>query len=190
MGQADLSQWQAKRPAAKDLDAELAGIAGMTIDGLRKRWRLERGREPPDAFSRDLLARVLAHDLQEKVLGGLDARIKKIIAGYSPGGTAPPRRVKVGSVVVREYQGKLHEVLVVPDGFRWQGQIFASLTTIARKITGTSWNGPRFFGLRGATETAVPEAPDPATDLVLDPVTRRPGSIPSGYAPRKKRGGE
>jgi hypothetical protein len=52
----------------------------------------------------------------------------------------------------REHQGKLHEVLVVPGGFCWQGQVYASLSTIARKITGTSWNGPRFFGLRGAAE--------------------------------------
>jgi hypothetical protein len=60
--------------------------------------------------------------------------------------------VKVGSIIVREYQGKLHEVVVVPGGFCWQGQVFASLSTIARKITGTSWNGPRFFGLRGGKE--------------------------------------
>jgi hypothetical protein len=70
--------------------------------------------------------------------------------------------VKVGSVIVREYQGELHEVLVVPGGFCWEGQVFASLSTIARKITGTSWNGPRFFGLRGGGETTVADAAAPA----------------------------
>ena len=68
----------------------------------------------------------------------------------------------VGSVIVREYQGKLHEVLVVPGGFCWQEQVFASLSTIARKITGTSWNGPRFFGLRGGESTPTTDAVVPA----------------------------
>ena len=67
-------------------------------------------------------------------------------------------------MVVREYLGKLHEVLVVPDGFCWRGRMFASLSSIAQEITGTSWNGPRFFGLRGPqriapAETAVSAAP-------------------------------
>ena len=64
-------------------------------------------------------------------------------------GKLPMRHLKVGSIIVREYQGAVHEVMIVPDGFCWQGTVYASLSTIARKITGTSWNGPRFFGLRG-----------------------------------------
>ena len=63
-------------------------------------------------------------------------------------GAEPPRQVKVGSVIVREHKGVLHEVMVVPGGFCWRGQIYDSLSTIAKKITGVSWNGPRFFGLR------------------------------------------
>ena len=59
-----------------------------------------------------------------------------------------PRRIKVGSVLIREHQGVVHQVLVVPDGFCWQGTTYDSLSTIAKTITGTSWNGPRFFGLR------------------------------------------
>ncbi|HZZ25330.1 MAG TPA: DUF2924 domain-containing protein [Roseiarcus sp.] len=59
------------------------------------------------------------------------------------------RHLKVGSIIVREFQGAVHEVMIVPDGFCWQGTVYASLSTIARKITSTSWNGPRFFGLRG-----------------------------------------
>jgi Protein of unknown function (DUF2924) len=51
---------------------------------------------------------------------------------------------------------------VVPGGFCWQGQVFASLSTIARKITGTSWNGPRFFDLRGGEEASAAGAGDPA----------------------------
>ena len=187
MGKSDASRQPAKGPAAIDLDAELASIAKMNIDGLRARWRLENGQEPPAAFSKDLLARALAHDLQEKVVGRLDARTKKIIAESSHGGARSPRRVKVGSVVVREYQGKLHEVLVVPDGFCWEGQVFASLTTIAQKITGTSWNGPRVFGLRGTKSDLATDA-GPVAISAADSAMRRTRSIPRGYARIKNRG--
>ncbi len=81
-------------------------------------------------------------------------------------GAAPMRHLKVGSVIVREYQGKVHEVMVVPDGFIWQGKVYASLSTIARKITGTSWNGPRFFGLRGGE-------PAPSTATAREPAQPR-----------------
>ena len=59
-----------------------------------------------------------------------------------------PRRIKVGSVIAREYAGARHEVFVVAEGFSWQGKVFPSLSAIAKEITGTRWNGPRFFGLR------------------------------------------
>ena len=78
-----------------------------------------------------------------------------------------PRRIKPGTVLVREYQGERHTVTVVPNGYLWRETTYASLSTIARAITGTSWNGPRFFGLRsGAESTALPEAANvsPAPD--------------------------
>jgi hypothetical protein len=66
-----------------------------------------------------------------------------------PAGLAEaPRRIKPGSVIVREYAGACHEVFVVADGFSWQGRTYPSLSAIAKEITGTRWNGPRFFGLR------------------------------------------
>jgi hypothetical protein len=58
------------------------------------------------------------------------------------------RRLKPGAVLVREYRGERHTVMVVPEGFSWKGMTYTSLSTIARAITGTAWNGPRFFGLR------------------------------------------
>src|SRR5436190_17599052 len=59
-----------------------------------------------------------------------------------------PRRLKPGTVLVREYQGERHTVTVVADGFRWGDSMYRTLTTIARAITGTAWSGPRFFGVR------------------------------------------
>ena len=145
----------ARTPAAINLDAALAGIAAMTIDELRGLWRERRGEEPPPAFSKDLIARALAYWLQEESLGGLKPRLRKLLAAPSRGNGPPPRQVKVGSVIVREHQGELHEVLVVPDGFCWRGEVFASLSIIARRITGTSWSGPRFFGLRCSVDAAA-----------------------------------
>ena len=154
MGTKGFFRQRASKVTASDLDAALARIAEMSIDELRETWRLRAKDTPPPALSKDLLARLLAHRLQEEVLGGLEPRLRKSLQSAGKGGKAPARRIKVGSVVVRQYLGKLHEVLVVPDGFCWQGQTYPSLSTIARKITGVSWNGPRFFGLRGRAAEA------------------------------------
>ncbi len=173
--------------AAIDLDAETAGVAAMNVEQLRDLWRQRRGLEPPPAFSKDLIARALAYWLQEEVLGGLEPRLRKLLRSASNG--AAPRRVKIGSVIVREYLGDLHEVVVVPDGFSWEGQIYASLSAIARKITGTSWNGPRFFGLRGGAETLAAAAVGRARMAAEPrPTPPRAGSI-RAKLPVKRHGG-
>lgn len=141
-------------PDAIDLDAELARIAAMNIEELREMWREKRKHEPPAALTKDLMARALAHWLQEERLGGLETLLRRLLTTVAKKGSAPSRRLKIGSVIVREYQGKAQEVLVVPGGFCWEGRIYPSLSTIALKITGTNWNGPRFFGLRGDEESA------------------------------------
>ena len=136
---------QTKKPAAVDLEAELARIAAMNIYELRSLWREREGREAPKGFSKDLLARALAYAIQEEQLGGLSPELKKLLANAD---AEPPRRIKVGSVIVREYAGARHEVFVVEGGFSWQGRTYPSLSAIAKEITGTRWNGWRFFGLR------------------------------------------
>lgn len=161
------------RPAAADLETALADIAASDIDQLRELWRQERGSPPPAALSRDLLARALTYSRQEQALGGVDPHVRKFLKKLSSQKTAPPvRHVKIGSIIVREHQGQLHEVLVVPDGFCWQGQTYASLSTIAKKITGTSWNGPRFFGLRGASD--VKAAAEVDADKASSALAQRP----------------
>jgi hypothetical protein len=93
------------------------------------------------------MARFLCHALQEEMLGGLNAKLRRRLTVIAHKGTVPARQLKIGSTILREYQGRVHEVVVVPDGFLWSGQTYASLSVIARNITGTSWNGPKFFGL-------------------------------------------
>jgi hypothetical protein len=145
----------ARKPAAIDLEAELERIAAMNIIELRKLWREREGREAPKGFSRDLLARALAYAIQEEQLGGLSPELKKLLA--SPD-AEPPRRIKVGSVIAREYAGARHEVFVVEGGFSWQGRTYPSLSSIAKEITGTRWNGWRFFGLREVQDRSAAHA--------------------------------
>ena len=179
---------RASKLAASDLEPALARIAEMSIDELREAWRLKAKNVPPPALSKDLLARLLAHQLQEEVLGDLEPRLRKALVLAGKGGKAPARRIKVGSVVVRQYQGKLHEVLVVPEGFCWQGQTYPSLSTIARKITGVSWNGPRFFGLRGGAAETDSSAND-AAEVSLQQSSRGAARPRGSIIARTKRSG-
>ena len=134
--------------SARDIENVIARIDGMTVEALRSEWRRVFGSDPPPAFSKDLLARALCHQLQERALGRLKPAVARMLRALSKPAAEPPRQVKAGSVIVREHKGVLHEVMVTPGGFCWRGETYASLSTIARKITGVSWNGPRFFGLR------------------------------------------
>ena len=108
-------------------------------------------REVPKALTKDLLARMICFRIQEEVYGGFDRATLNLLESHARG--KPPqtntlRRFKLGTELFREYQGMRHAVIVMEDGFAWQGKTYASLTTIAKAITGTQWNGPRFFGLR------------------------------------------
>jgi hypothetical protein len=167
---------------AENLSAEIDSIAALNIDELRALWRETMGRPAPNALSKDLIARALAYRLQEQSLGGLDPHLRRLLMSQLKPGAEPVRRLKIGSVIVREYEGKVHEVMVAPGGFCWSGQTYSSLSAIARKITGTSWNGPRFFGLRGKDKP-------PAEQEVKSTGLRGDERRPSGGAvrPRFKR---
>src|ERR1700730_18390810 len=89
-------------PVVADLDAELNRFAELGVEELRALWRERRGQEPPEALSKDLIARALAHWLQEERLGGLAPHLRKFLASISEKGAEPVRRAKVGSVIVRE----------------------------------------------------------------------------------------
>src|SRR5947209_17494671 len=113
----------AKKPAAIDLEAELARIAAMNINELRSLWREREGREAPKGFSKDLLARALAYAIQEEQLGGLSPELKKLLANPD---AEPPRRIKAGSVLVREYAGARHARLGDDGGYCREGKSFQS----------------------------------------------------------------
>ena len=151
------------------VEAEVARIQSMSKYELSALWRQTFQKHPPLGFTKGLIARYLAYHVQEKAFGGLDRETKNFLDALARGrepDTPRPRRLKAGTVIIREYQGERHEVTVAPDGFIWREKSYGSLSTIARQITGTNWNGPRFFGLRmpGRREhefDAKPVAPTP-----------------------------
>jgi hypothetical protein len=150
-------------PAVED---ELDRLAVMPIAQLRVRYREVFRTDPPKAFGPDLLRRSIAHRIQEKAYGGpsrsaqsLLDQMMKAYAAKPNGKIVLPRRIKPGSVLVREWKSKSHRVTVLADGFVYDGDTYSNLSEIAGLITGTKWNGPRFFGLRSKTEESSEPAP-------------------------------
>ena len=141
-------------PDQRQIDAEMTDLARAPIDHLRERWRALFKKEPPSAFGPDLLRRSIAQKLQEGASGGLNRATARLLnqliaqSDKNNGRIVLPRRIKAGAVLVREFKGKTHRVTVTADGFAFEGTPYDSLSKIARQITGTRWNGPRFFGLR------------------------------------------
>jgi hypothetical protein len=145
---------QRTEPAA--IEAEIARLRSLALDALRRRWRVVFGRTPPAGLSKVLLGRMIAWRMQEQAFGGLDRESLMFLEGLARHGGSPRRQLKPGTVLVRDYQGQRHIVTVAADGFDWQGTTYASLSAIARAITGTAWSGPRFFALarpNGTTPT-------------------------------------
>ncbi len=98
------------------------------------------------------MAKAIAYDIQAKALGGLSARTIRALKAAAKPGAAPAAATRPpgpGTRLIREWNGILHEVEVLDDGYLWRGQRHRSLSAIARAITGTKWSGPRFFGLKG-----------------------------------------
>ncbi|HEX9167908.1 MAG TPA: DUF2924 domain-containing protein [Roseiarcus sp.] len=100
--------------SAEALDAAIARIGAMNLGALRACWREALGSDPPSAFSKDLLARIISHRMQEQALGRLGVTTARLLRSLTHPGAEPSRQAKVGSVVVREHTGVVHEVLAVP----------------------------------------------------------------------------
>lgn len=132
------------RQARVNVRRQVAALADMPLARLREEWERRYGAAPRHR-SADLLRRVLAFRIQADVLGGLDAPTRRLIEK----GSDPARpTATLGERLVREWEGRRHEVIVVEDGVLYERRRFRSLSQVARHITGQRWNGPRFFGLR------------------------------------------
>ena len=143
-----------RTPIGPELD--LNTLSGLSRSRLRDLWQQDFGEGPPQCFGRDLLALGIAYARQERQFGGasrslareLDRLFDRALAGASEASPGAPALMRPGTVLVREWQGINHHVTVIADGFVWNGRTHRSLSGIAQAITGTRWNGPRFFGLR------------------------------------------
>ena len=161
MTRARASSWRlAKRPVAPTpgaslpLDASLlsivADLEGLDLDGLRRQWRAHLGGEPPAHLSRWLLMKVLANGLQSDAFGDLDKSIRTILhSGKEDGFGAPFDRrepqtreglgLKAGALLVREWNGRLERVMILEEGFAWNGQTFGSLSSSSRSSSFVFW---------------------------------------------------
>ena len=130
-----------------ELEHAVLALEALDLDGLRATWR-QRWGAPPRLRSVQLLRHLIAWRIQAEAFGGLDAETKRLLRVIGV-----PRRGSVlqpGQRLVREWRGRRYDVDIVPDGFTHAGRTFKSLSQVAFVITGTRWNGPRFFGLRDA----------------------------------------
>ena len=130
---------------AEHITQEVRALEALDLHGLREQWRRRYG-EPPKMRSRELLARLLAWRIQADAFGGLDAATIRLLR--SDRVPSPTRSLTPGTRLARDWQGRRHEVDVLGKGFRYNGADYHSLSAVARAITGTHWNGLRFFGLR------------------------------------------
>lgn len=151
-----------------DIAAELVQLEALTLFELKGEWRRLHRMAPPKRVSRDLLMRGITYKIQERRLGGLSPSTLRKLAPLSAAEDAvlqqkavPPITLKAGSRLVREWRGVTHGVLVLDNGFKWRGERYASLSTVAEEITGAHWSGPRFFGLRKSS-SRPPAKAEPA----------------------------
>src|SRR4029077_21242559 len=142
------------------IEDEIAHLRGLDLKGLRARWQSVLQGPDPDHFPRQLLFAIIAYRIQADRFGDLDHETRQLLdrTGAKDSGAAMSARLvsfdqkrtelAPGAVLVREWDRRSQRVMVMSDGFVWNGQTYDSLSKVAFAITGTKWNGPRFFGLR------------------------------------------
>jgi Protein of unknown function (DUF2924) len=144
-------------PDRDELDVEIARLRDLNVNELRGRWQAAFGRPAPAHLPRHLVFRMVAYQLQAERFGDLDAQSRRRLdqsdtpqtAGRSAARLSRPiSELRPRTTLGREWNGQMQRVFVLPGGFAWNGNTYRSLSQVAFAITGTRWNGPRFFGLR------------------------------------------
>jgi hypothetical protein len=153
----------------RSVEDEIAHLRGLGLTGLRARWQSVFQRPPPVHLPQHLLFAVLAFRIQADRFGDLDHGIRKVLdrtVSHESGSAMSDRLMSLdqsrtgptpGTVLVREWDRQTHRVMVLADGFAWNGQTYDSLSKVAFAITGTRWSGPRFFGLRDKQTPSMSE---------------------------------
>lgn len=136
---------------ANAVAAEVERVATLDLAGLRELWATRYG-QPPMLRSVAMLRHLLAWRIQADAFGGLDRANRRELQRKG-NGEAEGLHLGIGARLTREWQGRQIEIFVEADGFRWEERTFRSLSATATAITGSRWNGPRFFGLRTGLRT-------------------------------------
>ena len=161
----DLLRLTAQPKSVLALDDMIAALVELDANGLCLQWRNHLGGTPPAHLLRWLLMKILAYRIQAAAHGGLDKETLRVLR--QPKGhrlassdlhpfeariatTREGTKLKAGALLAREWNGKLERVMILDKGFAWNGGTYGSLSQVAKAMTGTSWNGHRFFGLRTA----------------------------------------
>jgi hypothetical protein len=152
------------------VEDEIAHLRGLDLRGIRSRWQSVFGRPAPAHLTRHLLFAVIAYRLQADRFGDLDHATRQVLDRTVAKEAEPAMAARLasfdrkrteltpGTVLVREWDRQSQRVMVMADGFAWNGQTYDSLSKVAFAITGTKWNGPRFFGLRDKEDRSAIEA--------------------------------
>jgi hypothetical protein len=133
---------------------DIRSLDNMNLAELRQAWLRHLVQPLPALRAPEIIRRELAWRLEARVHGDMDARLRQRLDQISKRSGKPTRRARsaappVGSTLVREWDGVAYSVVVLKDGYLFEGETFGSLSHIARNITGVRWSGPRFFGLQG-----------------------------------------
>jgi len=140
-----------------EIDVEIAHLRDLDVKDLRAAWEGTLGKKAPAHLPRHLLFRILAYRVQAAQLGDLDPESRRILdrsgspeqaSKRAADASSQAKNIRPGTILGREWNNQLHRVTVLADGFAWNGNTYPSLSKVAFAITGTRWNGPRFFGLR------------------------------------------
>jgi hypothetical protein len=135
---------------------DLSKLPELSVSELDTLWRTYLGGTMPKQLPKFLQSRMLAYSLQVQQTGGLSIMTSRFLdqaaidikAGREPSLPYPAeQRLKPGIVIMREHNGVHQRVMVLDEGFAWNGKTFGSLSAVAKAMTGTNWNGQRFFGL-------------------------------------------
>ena len=129
------------------LSTRIAELNELDRPDCIEQWRAAFGRPPPKHLSPQFMRRVLIWELQTRVLGGPSKKTERILQQIV-GGKEPRTAAKIGSQLVREWNGRTYQVTVTAEGYVMDGHTYRSLSAIARRITGAHWSGPRFFGVQ------------------------------------------
>jgi hypothetical protein len=152
------------------VEDEISHLRGLDLRGLRARWQSVLQKPAPDHLPRHMLFAIIAYRIQADRLGDLDHETRQLLdlTGARQSGTAMSARLvsfdqkraelTPGTVLVRDWDRQSQRVMVMSDGFAWNGHTYDSLSKVAFAMTGTKWNGPRFFGLRDKEDRSAKEA--------------------------------